>query len=583
MVSDVIPFRRVSSQRDWTNEELAELYRVEHALMQAQVALETDRGMTDEGDPWFVFCRPEGDVLVHIARMEGRYHLFSPALPHPLSGSSFSSLTQSFVNTIPVPAPLRHDRSARVVMHPAAMLSILVVTIFFSADLITGHSAQASELLSAEDALMPESDDLLVDAQALDTSKSTLKEAFLKTVSALAETRADSNVVQNSTYLALVAAVAGFTATLNGGEFVAKSVLEGETQKSELGSKEHGAERDGDATLTGDRPEPARHHPSDPGRNIDPGLNSDLRVYTPYAGWSPQSHVFDDTFAHELVVKTFEIADPVPDTPGAEVADHTSAKMTSPASFAGADQAPLPSGEHRSVHTAAAPPQTSNDGEGEAKIESVGAMQPPMDDAKAKAPSAAGMSTSGKGIDISPDHGTTAGPAPVTRAEHDGGPAPALDATPPATDPVPVEPGPIPEDVITAAVDTLVATIKSQVHRGSVDYDHLLTFISSAPQNGSEMASEMLSWNDKTVLWHFQNGGLDRTEIKPFDSQAKLLVDAFLKTAQDAEFLVKGNCILIGEDPDTVSGVHGAFQTWALDDGTLIALVGQVNQPDPAL
>ena len=43
---------------DWTRDELAELYPIEHALTQA-ILLETDRGLSDEGDPWFVFCRAD--------------------------------------------------------------------------------------------------------------------------------------------------------------------------------------------------------------------------------------------------------------------------------------------------------------------------------------------------------------------------------------------------------------------------------------------------------------------------------------------------------------------------------------------
>jgi collagen type I/II/III/V/XI/XXIV/XXVII alpha len=64
MAATVLSFApRVLEQRGWTNEELAELYRVEHALAQAGIVVETDHGVTDEGDPWFVFCRPGGEVI----------------------------------------------------------------------------------------------------------------------------------------------------------------------------------------------------------------------------------------------------------------------------------------------------------------------------------------------------------------------------------------------------------------------------------------------------------------------------------------------------------------------------------------
>ena len=49
---------------DWTNQELADLYRVEAILVQSNVKISTARGLSDEGDPWFAFCREDGEVFV---------------------------------------------------------------------------------------------------------------------------------------------------------------------------------------------------------------------------------------------------------------------------------------------------------------------------------------------------------------------------------------------------------------------------------------------------------------------------------------------------------------------------------------
>ena len=109
---------RKPKDRNWSNAELAELYRVEHALVQAGIALETACGMSDEGDPWYVFCRRQGDVLVHITRYDGFYHLYSPALHQPLTGVSFSALTKSFVSGLRTPvvhnAKCRHSSCSAV-------------------------------------------------------------------------------------------------------------------------------------------------------------------------------------------------------------------------------------------------------------------------------------------------------------------------------------------------------------------------------------------------------------------------------------------------------------------------------------
>jgi hypothetical protein len=126
---------------DWTNDEVAELYRVERALCQANIAIETERGVTDEGDPWFVFCRRDGEVIVHIARYGGLYHLFSPALPAPLEGPTFSTLTRAFVSVVPT-GPESGAMSG-VVFHPSALLSLLVVSIYFSLDYLSVHGGRA--------------------------------------------------------------------------------------------------------------------------------------------------------------------------------------------------------------------------------------------------------------------------------------------------------------------------------------------------------------------------------------------------------------------------------------------------------
>ena len=137
---------RASNQPGWTNAELAELYRVEHALGQAGITVETERGITDEGDPWFVFCRECGDVVVHVARFGGYYRLFSPALLRPLIGPSFAALTKSFVSGLR--SPMQEDTNVSI--HPAALLSVLIATIIYSID-FHANTAKATEASPGHD------------------------------------------------------------------------------------------------------------------------------------------------------------------------------------------------------------------------------------------------------------------------------------------------------------------------------------------------------------------------------------------------------------------------------------------------
>ena len=74
MAAELLSFFRPakSVSGDWSTQEIAEFYRVEAALVQAGASVCVDRGVSDEGDPWFVFCRAvDGEVIVHFARIAG--------------------------------------------------------------------------------------------------------------------------------------------------------------------------------------------------------------------------------------------------------------------------------------------------------------------------------------------------------------------------------------------------------------------------------------------------------------------------------------------------------------------------------
>ncbi len=224
MTALVVDFsRRLGRSLDWTNEELAQLYRIQHALSAAGVEFEIDRGVTDEGDPWFVFCRADGDVIVHIARFDGLYRLFSPGIG-PLSGTSFPELTRSLLGAVPV--PLQQGRDNRVVFHPAALLSILIVTIFYASDLVSSAEAHGRPTVGDLHAQLPQHDPSLglLDASPLPAQERHLGEMTLvdgrpnlKVVVAnhlqlALAPRQEAIALQSSTYLMLVSTVAAYAA-----------------------------------------------------------------------------------------------------------------------------------------------------------------------------------------------------------------------------------------------------------------------------------------------------------------------------------------------------------------------------------
>jgi len=149
---------------DWINQELADLYRVEALLVQAGIRISTGRGLTDENEPWFVFCRNDGEVFVHLARINGAYLLDSPGLGTLLEGSDFASLIDRFVqqvaarnepdsNVVRFRPQMLHDRTVR--LHPAVMLAALVWSLYLASDDLIG-TAEAAESLAADGGSIPQ-------------------------------------------------------------------------------------------------------------------------------------------------------------------------------------------------------------------------------------------------------------------------------------------------------------------------------------------------------------------------------------------------------------------------------------------
>lgn len=133
MAVQVLQFRpRLLQSSDWTQQELAEFYRVESALLQAGLRLETDRGVSDEGDPWFIFCRQDsGDVFIHFARIDGEYVIDGAAYPVVVRGRDFKALVRDLIGGELVTLSKPRPRGANVFMHPAALLIALVGAAFF--------------------------------------------------------------------------------------------------------------------------------------------------------------------------------------------------------------------------------------------------------------------------------------------------------------------------------------------------------------------------------------------------------------------------------------------------------------------
>src|SRR6516164_4038474 len=127
--NQVLSFFRACERGDWSQPELAEFYRVEDALTKSGVGISADRGLTDEGEPWFVFFRQDNEeVIVHFARIGGEYVVASNFTEAVFRGRNFQTLVRELLDSHPYVLPKQHSSRSTVFLHPATLLAALVVT-----------------------------------------------------------------------------------------------------------------------------------------------------------------------------------------------------------------------------------------------------------------------------------------------------------------------------------------------------------------------------------------------------------------------------------------------------------------------
>jgi hypothetical protein len=82
----------------WSAPELALFSRAARLLSSGGLRVETDYGLTDEGEPWLVFCHIEsGDVFCHFARMHDQYVACIPFRGPGLKGWQLPDVLRRFL------------------------------------------------------------------------------------------------------------------------------------------------------------------------------------------------------------------------------------------------------------------------------------------------------------------------------------------------------------------------------------------------------------------------------------------------------------------------------------------------------
>jgi hypothetical protein len=146
-VEGLTPNTWARPQQDWSNQELASLYRAQRLLSLTGISFDVDRGLTDEGDPWFVFLDEADQVIAHFCRIDGMYYLDSAAQSDCIVATSLEALVGSFARRNEMltasgtqssaPSQVIDFNSvvrAKVLMHPGVSLAALIWSVYVLSD-----------------------------------------------------------------------------------------------------------------------------------------------------------------------------------------------------------------------------------------------------------------------------------------------------------------------------------------------------------------------------------------------------------------------------------------------------------------
>jgi len=182
-MGDILPFvARVRDSGNWTASERARLEALADQFTKAGVHVEVIYGATDDGDPWCVVKDANEDVLVHVARIGGRFVVHFAAQDTFEEGADLPSalgarlvevhLDQEHHDEVVVPFSLA-GRQAQ------GLLALIVATAFF----YDTRSAQAAPPAEHDPAPTAEGPEIAaVAAVPLDTHDKAEREASARAV-----------------------------------------------------------------------------------------------------------------------------------------------------------------------------------------------------------------------------------------------------------------------------------------------------------------------------------------------------------------------------------------------------------------
>lgn len=88
---------------DWSLFELCIFDQARRNLKQRGLDVDAEFGITDEYEPWLVFCDDEGQVIVHFARLGQTYVACVPFGDDGTIGNVLSEVVRTFLERLAMP------------------------------------------------------------------------------------------------------------------------------------------------------------------------------------------------------------------------------------------------------------------------------------------------------------------------------------------------------------------------------------------------------------------------------------------------------------------------------------------------
>ena len=146
----------------WDNQDIADFYRAVDLLKQAGLNTEVDSGVTDEGDPWFVFIKTDtAEVIAPFAQIDGLFVAVSSLNHEVYKGSDIRSIVNQMLERHPILLP-QSKNSGRLMLHPTAALSAFLAAAF----VLTLDGVKASSLTDVLVGVASEGGGLNIDNEA---------------------------------------------------------------------------------------------------------------------------------------------------------------------------------------------------------------------------------------------------------------------------------------------------------------------------------------------------------------------------------------------------------------------------------